>query len=101
ITTTASLTNKTVWASIGGQLLYLNNYLKDLGDRTVSIDWPKLNIHLKYLVAKRYIDLSTVDAVLGIDETSPYGVNLEDLNSDLGVRAYLNLPQSFLIVIDN
>lgn len=99
LTTDSDFTNKTVWLSIGGYLLNLNKEYRQINAQSISIDWPKLHIHLKFFTAKQYIDLSTVVAAMLTLESNV--IDKTSLNSNEAIMAWLALSQSFIIVIDN
>lgn len=93
------LQGKTVWLSIAGHLLYLRRDYFVMNDTCVYIRWSELNMHLKYMTARECIDLSSVNAAMGDIEGDV--IDREVLNTNSAILAYLNLSQSFLVVIDN
>lgn len=99
LTTDRNLANKTVWLSIGGYLLNLNRGYRQINDKSIVVDWNQLNIHLKYLTAKQFIDLSAVEATLSFQDDGV--IDKTSLNSNGAILSYLHLSQSFLIAIDN
>lgn len=101
ITSSESFTGKTIWLSIGGHLLYLNQSFIASAEKSIYLNWKSLNIHLKYLTAKKHIDLSSVDAAMAVQNGETNVVNKLLLNSNSAIEAYLNLSQSFIIVLDN
>lgn len=101
ITTDESLVDKTIWLSVGGYLLHLNQIYKVVGEHSIHLNWSKLDMFRKYMDSKSHIDLSAVDTAMLLSETSNGIVDKLDLDSNAAIKAYLNLSQSFIIIIDN
>ena len=101
IATGLDLTGKTVWLSIGGHLMYLNRDYTVMNRKSIALDWNKFNFKHKYLNSRGRLNLSTVDLAMGLVDGGSGILSQQSLNTDEVIRAYLELPQSFIIVFDN
>ena len=99
IKTKADLTDKTVFLSLGGYLIKQENgILEQINSNLICLQLHKLHLLEKYFDSKDLIDLSD----LGLEQTDRDNdlINVKDLYSDKTIRAWLQLHQSFLIVVD-
>lgn len=101
ITTDIDLTGKTVWLSVGGYLMHLNRDYKVLNRKSIVLDWTKFNFKHKYLNARGKMNLNNVDLAMNLTDGGVGVLSDLVLNRDEVIRAYLELPQSFIIVFDN
>lgn len=94
-----SLVNKSVLLSLGGYLHAMDNVYKVVGENTVKIDFKKIPFARRLMESKRFIDLTTLNLTENPNNTSAIAV-AEILKNET-VEAYLNLSQSFLVIIDS
>lgn len=93
-----STEGKTVLLSIGGYLHVLDGAYSRIGPRTLRINVNKICLPERLLDSRRYIDLSSLP--LSVDEDNPDHLSIDEMFSDEVVRAYLSLPQSFVVVVN-
>ncbi len=94
-----NITGKTVLLSLGGYLVFPDpNIFYQVGNNTFALHTEALPIPERYFESNQYIDLSS----LGLDNTSllPDTINVTQLLSDGVLTKYLQLSQSFWIIID-
>lgn len=93
------LTGKTVLLSLGGYLVFPDpNIFYQVGNNTFALHTEALPIPERYFESSQYIDLSS----LGLDSTPllPGTINVTQLLSDEVLTKYLQLSQSFWIIVD-
>lgn len=91
--------NKTVLMSVGGYLtLPEPGVFWQNSDTSVALNLSQTPYVQRYVESSYYLDLTS----LGLDESymNPSLVNVPQLTSDAVIKKYLNLSQSFIIVID-
>lgn len=88
----------TIAMVIGGYLhIAQDNLFIRTGTHTVSLNFDQLNFPNRYFESKRFMDLSSLP--LTKSATNPEFVALSELDSDEVIKAYLTLPQSFIVLI--
>jgi len=95
---TVDITDSQLLLSLGGYLIPLTNDIFTKVDAgTVSLDLTKVNIEKKIVESSYYLDLSS----LGLNTTVPNALQVDYtlLQTNAVLQAYLNLSQTFLIVI--
>lgn len=90
--------NKTLLMVIGGYLHVLDEVYTQIGPRSVRVNFNKIAFPERYFDSLKNINLSSLP--LELDEDSPSHVGVEELFSDEVIRAYLSLPQSFMVVVN-
>lgn len=86
--------------SLGGYLHVADpRVLRSVGEGLLELDWTGVPLVKRYYESKDYINLSSL--VLDSHTDNPLMINIEQLYSDEVLLAYLTLPQSFLIFIEN
>lgn len=93
-----SLENKTVLLSIGGHLQILDASYVVTGSHGIRVETAALQLTDRIFGALGQIDLGSLGLVRSSDNPDQFAV--DQLKSDEVIRAYLSLPQSFLIVMD-
>lgn len=94
------LSGKVVMLVLGGVLHLPNDRYRPTGDHSVMIDWPDIPFVQRYYDTNRLIDLSTFDATLSRGINMGDVLDLNQAMRDESIRAYLDLPQSFLILLE-
>lgn len=93
-----SVVGKTVLLVIGGFLHILDATYKVIGDKAIYVNMRDLNLADRFYHSDGKINLDSLPL-----ERSPFNskkISVASLHSDEVVRAYLSLPQSFLVVVD-
>lgn len=94
------VSDKTVMLVLGGYLHILDERtfyrVSDSGFAVVFNNLPLLD---RYYDSRNYIDLSSLG--IEISSQNPAHIVVEDLLSDAALTAYLSLPQSFFVILDN
>jgi len=91
--------NKTILLSIGGYLfLPEEGVCWQTGDDTISICLERTPFIDRFYESKRYINMDSLE--LTPDQDNPDAVSLDELKSDVVLRKYLTLSQSFIILVD-
>lgn len=96
-----SLTNKTVFVSIGGSLHMGDDAYKVINDEEgiISIDFTRVNLMDRILTQKDYISLASLPfATTSLNRGAIFN---SDLKKNAFLRAYMSLPQSFVVIIDD
>lgn len=93
-----SVNGKTVILSIGGYLHVLDGAYRVVSDKMLKINFPKLDFVDRYFQSVRSINLDTLPVVKG--NSNDQQILVESFFSNDTVKAYMTLPQSFVIVVD-
>lgn len=100
IDTGLNLNGKTLGIVLGGYLHILDRKtFYRISDSIVAIEFQNYPILERYFESKKYIDLSSLG--LDLDENNPDLVNYPQLTSDIVLRKYATLSQSFLVAINS
>lgn len=91
------LLDKTVFLSLGGYFFALSDAYQVVGEQTLKINVRNLNLPARYYEGKGYVDWSTVYTP---DTTVPESVDVEEFYSDATIGKLLDMPQSFLVLLD-
>jgi len=89
---------KTVLLSVGGYLHLLDDSYSIAGDQLLKINFSRFNHVDRYYQSYKRINLDTLP--LTKSSQNPDQVLTESFFSDQTVRAYMSLPQSFVILLD-
>lgn len=92
------VSRKTVGIVIGGYLHLLDTTYRVSGDRTLRVDFNNLSLAERLFASGQAINLKPL--MLESSEGNELKRSVEDLYSDKTIRAYLTLPQSFLVIFD-
>lgn len=93
------LTNKSVFLVLGGYLVFPDQTsFWQSGEQTFTVSVGNLPLLERYYESVNFLDLSTLSLIT--NSTSPTMVNVDNFFSDLVLREYFTLPQSFLVVVD-
>lgn len=93
-----SLTGKSVFLSIGGYLHALDNTYSVLGDMTIKVDFRRIPLPERLFDSYPFLDLSSLPLKKGLG--NPEHFTMASIYSDATIKAYLTLPQSFVIVVN-
>ena len=91
------LLNKTVFLSLGGYFFALSDAYQVVGEETLKINVRHLNLVARYYEGKAYVDWS---AVYTPDRFVPESVGVAEFFSDATLNALLDMPQSFVVLLD-
>lgn len=94
------LSSKAVMLSLVGHLHVLGAGYQVVGDREIKVDMGKVPLAERYFTAKDLINLDSVDATLNLSADKAGTVGYTDFYDDATLKAFLTLPQSFIILID-
>lgn len=93
------LANKSVILSLGGYLVFVQaNRFWQVSDTTFALSLSNLQYPQKLFESSHFLDLSSLG--LTVDNTRPGVYSVQEMISDQTVLKYLQLSQSFLIVVD-
>lgn len=93
-----NLENKVVLISIGGYLHVLDRAYAVTGPYSIRINTDRLHLLDRLYQSLGQIELSSLGLTPAAKNAQQFAVS--DVFSDRAIRAYLSLPQSFLIVMD-
>lgn len=93
--------NRTVMISIGGILHTDPQYWGVTGDRAIFLDWMNLGIRETYLTTRELISWDKVETLINVDEGSIDGFEQSSFYSDATIDLILEMPQSFIVIIDH
>jgi hypothetical protein len=100
IDTGVDLTNKTVMLVLGGYLHVLDRRaFFRIGSAAFGIDFGKIPLVDRYYESCNVLDLSSLS--LASTDANPAQISVNNLYSDDVLRRYLQLSQTFLVVLDN
>lgn len=97
-----SIENKSVMISIGGHLFFTNRVCEVVNAEVgiLMIKLTQLDIVKMLLNSVNRIDLDPL-GIFAVNKKSTYNkVRVEEIHSDLCIKKYMCLPQSFIIVAD-
>jgi hypothetical protein len=100
IDTGLDLTNKSVILSLGGYL-HINDLVYDvisLNPGIIKVNFDKVQLMHRIMESRRVIDLSALE--LSVGSNNDQLVGLDELYSDAVLKRYLQLRQSFFVVVD-
>lgn len=94
-----SLQNKTPVLVLGGYLHFLGDSYYIVNDTSIKIVWSRIPYAKRYFESRRLMDLSS----LGLSQSvvNPSQVAVAELMSDDVIMKYLQLSQSFIVLIDS
>lgn len=92
------VSNKTVAIVIGGYLHVLDGSYKVIGERTLRVDFNNFSLVERLYASQKRINLEP----LGLQKSTSNEQkrSVADVYSDKTIRAYLTLPQSFLVIFN-
>lgn len=94
------LSNKTIMVVLGGYLHVLDRKtFFRVSDSSFCIDIGNLPLLDRYYESRDYIDFSSLQ--LETTNRNKNQISIADFFSDKTITAYLTLPQSFFIIVDN
>jgi hypothetical protein len=93
-----NLENKTTLLVVGGYLQVLGKTYTRISDRTYRIQLEQLQLLERYYDSREYIDFSSLG--LDVNDDNPSLVSVDQFFQDDVLRAFLTLPQSFIVVVD-
>jgi hypothetical protein len=94
------LTKYTVMVVIGGYLHVLDTRtVRMVGTQSIMIDFNNLPLFDRYFESKPFIDLSSLP--LTPYPNNPDAFAVSEMLSDAVIEAYLTLPQSFVVLVNN
>lgn len=95
-----SMANKTVLLVLGGYLHLLDSRVfRRTSDQCLLINMENLPLVERYHESKHLLDLSSLP--LQRTTANPDQIGINDFFSDAVLTAYLSLPQSFIVLLDN
>ncbi len=94
----SSVAGKTVLLVIGGYLHILDDTYQVVSDHLLKVDISNLNLADRYFHSQGKINLESLDIDTGSANSKQ--ISVSSLYSDDVLRAYLSLPQSFVVVLD-
>ena len=94
-------TGKTAFLSIGGRLLPLGNVFRSVGERSFEFRALQYPILQHFLEAEKVIDCSAIRALLTKKDGNPTAVSVDESFSKEFLKAYLTMPQTFLIAVNS
>lgn len=94
------LSNKIVMLSLAGILHFANNRYRVTGDQTILVEWWKMPVMEMFYNTRDLIDLSSFEETLLPSRAESGTLDLNQANLDISIRAFLKLPQSFIITIE-
>lgn len=89
--------NKTVFLSLGGYFFALSDAYQVVGEETLKINVRHLNLMARYYEGKGYVDWS---GVYKADTNVPDSLDVAVFFSDVTINALLDMPQSFVVLLD-
>jgi hypothetical protein len=94
------ITNKTVMLVLGGYLHLIDNKsFYQVGTTEVAIDFENIPLFDRYYESWKTIDLSSLPIQRTRNNASQ--IVVDDFLSDENLLAYVQLPQSFFVILDN
>lgn len=96
------ITNKSIILSLGGYMFVSPKFCRVVNSSSglISVDLSKIDIVFKVLNSYEYIDLSSMNILTNTTDLDYGKVRQSEVISDVSVLNWLNLPQSFVTVVD-
>lgn len=95
-----NLDGKVAMLSIGGFLHFGNDRYNVNGDHSIMVDWAKIPFAHRYYDSNKLIDLSSFNQTMVRNDAHGDALDLNQALSDESIRAYMSLPQSFIILLE-
>jgi hypothetical protein len=97
----ADFGNKYVMLVVGGYLHTAGNQYKVVGKNSVMLEWWKLPVGRRYNDTRKLIDWTPVTKLMdrNLDHTGAIDLNL--MNTDACIKAYLTMSNTFIITVDS
>lgn len=98
-----SLVGKSIILSLGGYMFVAPSFVNVVSDEggLVEVNLSAIDIPLKIMKSYESIDLSSVGILEADPDNLSFGkVRISDVTSDVAIKKWLTLPQSFVIVVD-
>lgn len=93
------LTDKSVLLILGGYMVQVDGTaLKRVGDASYKIDLTQLNLVDRYYESSNYIDLTELEISTSANNTSE--ISISDLTTESVTKAWLQLSQTFFVILD-
>lgn len=92
--------DKYVMMVIGGYFHTAGHQYKVVGSNSVLIEWWKLPIHRRYNDTRKMIDWSPVTSLMDRNANHVGALDLELMNSDECITAYMTMSNTFIITVD-
>lgn len=93
-----NMEDKTLLLVLGGYLHVLDEVYTRIGPKSLRINFNKVALVERYFDSRKSIDLSSLP--LTRDEDNPTHLSVSEIFSDEVIKAYLSLPQTFLVVVN-
>jgi len=94
------LSNKIAMLSIGGVLHFADDCYRVTGDHSILVEWWKIPFAHRYFDAEPFIDMRTFEATLVRNPRHGSALDLDQAMTDASIRAYMELSQTFLILLE-
>ncbi len=91
------LMGKTVFLSFAGYFFALSDVYQIVGEQTLKLNTRLMNLPARYYESKEYVDWSKVYVP---DSIVPESLGVAEFFSDTTLNAMLDMPQSFLVLLD-
>lgn len=85
---------------VGGYLQILDDSYFVAGERSICVKMKKLAYIDRFFSSRKYIDMSSVEALCTRDTRNPDHFAYKELVSDPVLKKYLTLSQSFVVLVD-
>jgi hypothetical protein len=89
---------KTVLLVMGGYLHVLDEVYTKIGPKSLRINMNKIAWPERYFDSLKTIDLTSLPLTRNVND--PRHVAVDELYSDAVIKAYLSLPQSFIVIVN-
>jgi hypothetical protein len=94
------LSSKVVMMSVGGFFHFSNDTYTVVGDSTIKFDWWKYPIESRYYNSRKLIDLRKYKESMTDVPKNGDALDLNEAATDVAIKAYMTLSQSFVILLD-
>ena len=98
-----NLTNRSIILSLGGYMFVSPSFVNVVSDESglIEVQLSHIDIPLKLLQSFEYMDLSEVGLVEIDKDNRDFGrIRKSDVVSDIAVKKWLTMSQSFVVVVD-